>query len=57
MAEVVAQTESAFSARCSEIGIRDSFLEYFAADAIHFDPGPDWRGQILSEKRARPRCA
>lgn len=40
MAEVVARTESAFSARCSEIGIRDSFLEYFAADAIHFDPEP-----------------
>ena len=40
MAEVVAQTESAFSARCSEIGIRDSFLEYFATDAIHFDPEP-----------------
>jgi ketosteroid isomerase-like protein len=40
MAEVVPQAESAFSARCSEIGIRDSFLEYFAADAIHFDPEP-----------------
>ena len=40
MAEVVAQTENAFSARCSEIGIRDSFLEYFAPDAIHFDPEP-----------------
>ena len=40
MAEVVAQTEKAFSARCLEIGIRDSFLEYFAPDAIHFDPEP-----------------
>lgn len=40
MAEVVAQTESAFSARCLEIGIRDSFLEYFTPDAIHFEPGP-----------------
>jgi ketosteroid isomerase-like protein len=40
MAEVVAQTENAFSARCLEIGIRDSFLEYFAPDAIHFDPEP-----------------
>jgi hypothetical protein len=27
MAEVVAQTENAFSARCLEIGIRDSFSE------------------------------
>jgi ketosteroid isomerase-like protein len=40
MAEVVAQTEKAFSARCLEIGIRDSFLEYFGPDAIHFDPEP-----------------
>lgn len=39
-AEIVAQTERAFSSRCAEIGIRDSFLEYFAADAIHFERGP-----------------
>jgi hypothetical protein len=38
--QLVAQTERAFSARCAEIGIRDSFLEYFAADAIHFGPEP-----------------
>jgi hypothetical protein len=37
---IVAQTERAFSARCAEIGIRDSFLEYFAVDAIHFEPEP-----------------
>ena len=40
VAQVVAQTERAFSARCAEIGIRDSFLEYFAADAIRFSPEP-----------------
>jgi ketosteroid isomerase-like protein len=40
MAELVAQTEKAFSARCLQIGMRDSFLEYFAPDAIHFDPEP-----------------
>lgn len=39
-ARIVAQTERQFSARCAEIGIRDSFLEYFAIDAIHFEPGP-----------------
>jgi hypothetical protein len=39
-AQIVAQTERAFSSRCAEIGIRSAFLEYFAADAIHFDPGP-----------------
>jgi hypothetical protein len=37
---IVAQTERAFSARCVEIGIRDSFLQYFASDAIHFEPEP-----------------
>ena len=40
VAQVLAQTERAFSARCAEIGIRDSFLENFAADAIHFGPEP-----------------
>ena len=40
VAQIVAQTERAFSARCSQIGIRDSFLEYFAADAIRFTPEP-----------------
>jgi ketosteroid isomerase-like protein len=39
-ARIVAQTERAFSVRCAEIGIRDSFLEYFSIDAIHFDPEP-----------------
>ena len=40
VAQLVAQNERAFSARCAEIGIRDSFLEYFGADAIHFGPEP-----------------
>jgi ketosteroid isomerase-like protein len=38
--QLVAQTERAFSARCAEVGIRDSFLEYFTEDAIHFGPEP-----------------
>jgi ketosteroid isomerase-like protein len=40
VAQLVAQTERAFSSRCSEVGIRDSFLEYLTEDAIHFDPEP-----------------
>ena len=40
VAQQVAQTERAFSARCAEIGIRDSFLENFAPDSIHFGPEP-----------------
>ena len=47
VAQVVAQTERAFSARCAEIGIRDSFLEYFGAGAIHFDPEPRLAGPDL----------
>jgi hypothetical protein len=39
-ARIVAQAERAFSARCVEIGIRDSFLEYFVSNAIHFEPEP-----------------
>jgi hypothetical protein len=38
--QLVAQTERAFSARCAEIGIRDSFLEYFTDAAIRFGPEP-----------------
>jgi ketosteroid isomerase-like protein len=38
--QLVAQTERTFSARCAEIGIRDSFLEYLTDDAIHFGPEP-----------------
>jgi hypothetical protein len=38
--EMVAHTERAFSSRCAEVGIRDAFLEYFSADAIHFEPEP-----------------
>ena len=38
--QLVAQTERAFSARCAEVGVRDSFLEYFTHDAIHFGPEP-----------------
>jgi ketosteroid isomerase-like protein len=40
VAQLVAQTERTFSARCAEIGIRDSFLEYFIDDAIRFGPEP-----------------
>ncbi|MBV9732213.1 MAG: nuclear transport factor 2 family protein [Verrucomicrobia bacterium] len=40
VAQLVAQTERTFSARSAEIGIRDSFLEYFTDDAIRFGPEP-----------------
>jgi len=34
------ETERAFSRRCGERGVRDSFLEFFADDGINFQPGP-----------------
>jgi hypothetical protein len=49
MAEVVAKTEKAFSARCLEIGIRDSCakrrtvnlcFEQMAAETVFVDPPP-----------------
>jgi ketosteroid isomerase-like protein len=40
VAQLVAQTERTFSARCAQIGIRDAFLEYFTDDAIRFGPEP-----------------
>jgi ketosteroid isomerase-like protein len=55
VAQLVAQTERTFSARCAEVGIRDSFLEYFTGDAIRFSPEPrlarpDLEQEISSNK-------
>ncbi|MBV8214717.1 MAG: hypothetical protein JOZ08_16030 [Verrucomicrobia bacterium] len=55
VAQLVAQTERAFSARCAEIGIRDSFIEYFAADAIVFDPAPRLAGPDLEKETSSPK--
>jgi ketosteroid isomerase-like protein len=50
VAQLVAQTERTFSARCAEIGIRDSFLEYFTDDAIRFGPEPRLARPDLQEE-------
>lgn len=39
LAKIVA-TERAFSHRCGEVGTRESFMRYFADDAVMFSPGP-----------------
>jgi ketosteroid isomerase-like protein len=38
----MANTERAFAARAAQVGVRDSFLEFFADEAVRFDarPGP-----------------
>src|SRR5579862_945300 len=40
--QAMVETERAFAKRASEVGVRDSFLEFFADDAIRFaeSPGP-----------------
>jgi ketosteroid isomerase-like protein len=39
--QAVVEAERSFSKRCAEVGIRDSFLEFFAPDAIYFNPEPN----------------
>jgi ketosteroid isomerase-like protein len=46
----IANAERAFSKRFSEIGFRDSFLEFFADEAISFEPEPG-----LAKPRLQPR--
>src|SRR5207244_9841653 len=40
--QAMVDAERAFSRRAAEVGMRDSFLEFFADDAVRFDaaPGP-----------------
>jgi ketosteroid isomerase-like protein len=52
LAAVVA-AERAFSKRCGEVGIRASFLEFFAPDAVSFAPDPGNARERL-EKRPAP---
>lgn len=52
-ADVVA-AERAFAKRCGEIGIRNSFLEFFAGDAVSFAPEPGNAHERL-EKRPAPK--
>src|SRR3954469_5260066 len=47
----IIKNELAFAKKCGEVGIRDSFLEYFADDAISFAPAP---GNAKERLKARP---
>ena len=48
--EALVDTERAFARTVTEKGIRDSFLEYFADDAVAFNPAP-----IVAKDRLRGR--
>jgi ketosteroid isomerase-like protein len=47
-------TERAFAQACTQRGIRDSFLEYFAGDSVAFNPAPISATQRLRERPSRP---
>lgn len=47
-------TERAFAEACTRKGIRDSFLEYFADDAMAFNPAPVSAKDRLRSRPARP---
>ena len=46
--------ERAFAQTATEKGIRDSFLEYFADDAIAFEPAPTSATARLRSRPSRP---
>lgn len=51
LAKMIA-TERAFSARCAQVGIRDSFIEYFAPHGLLFAPEP---ANARERLRKRPK--
>ena len=52
--QALVDTERAFAQAATEKGIRDSFLEYFADDAIAFNPAPISAKDRLRSRPARP---
>jgi ketosteroid isomerase-like protein len=52
--QTLADAERAFAQAATEKGIRDSFLEYFADDAIAFDPAPTSATARLRSRPSRP---
>jgi len=53
-AAAVASAERAFAKRCGEVGIRASFLEFFAPEAVSFIPEPGNAHERL-KKRPAPK--
>jgi ketosteroid isomerase-like protein len=48
------QTERDFAAKCREVGMRDSFLQFFADDALFFVPDPVNAKEQLSKRPSVP---
>ena len=53
----MAQTERDFAAACRKVGMRDSFLQYFADEALFFVPEPVNAKEALSKRPAEPFSA
>lgn len=50
----MADTERAFARRTAQVGVRDSFLEYFAEDAIRFDAEPRPARPFFEQLKPQP---
>ena len=53
----MADTERAFAKRAAEVGVRDSFLEYFADESVSFEPDPGPARERLKQRPAPPAGA
>ena len=50
----MADTERAFARRAAQVGVRDSFLEFFADDAVRFDREPGPAKPFLQQLKPQP---
>jgi len=50
----MADAERAFARRASQLGVRDSFLEFFADDAVRFDEQPSAAKPFLEKLKPQP---
>lgn len=49
----VVESERAFARRCGEVGVRDSFIEFFAEDGVNFMPAPTKTREAFMKRPAQ----
>jgi ketosteroid isomerase-like protein len=47
------EAERAFARRCGEVGVRDSFIEFFAEDGVNFMPAPTKTREAFMKRPAQ----
>ena len=47
------ESEKAFARRCVEVGVRDSFIEFFAEDGVNFMPAPTKTREAFMKRPAQ----